>query len=117
MAKPTLAHHVKLGDHELVVDGEDFPWYVAPGVKVTDTGHSKIPYRVHVEIMPIEIANRGETLPITCPSRLRDSVIIGDKPFPWMISKEGYRVIGNNPCPRVRLAFFAEQVEDVRTNG
>lgn len=115
MAKPKLAQHVKLGDHELIVDGEDFPWYVAPGVKVTATEHPKIPYRVHVEIVPIEIANRGETLTLTCPPK--GSPIIGDKEFPWMISAEGYRVIGKRPCPLLRLAFFAEQFEDVRTDG
>lgn len=117
MNKPTLAHHVKLGDHELVIDGEDFPWFVEPGVKVTATGDPRIPYRVHVAIYPIEVSNRGVTLPITCPPNGRQSVVIGDKPFPWCYTMEGYRVIGNKPCPRVRLAILAEQVEDLRTNG
>jgi hypothetical protein len=116
MDKPKLAQHVRLGDCELVVDGEDFPWMVAPNVKVTATGHAKIPYRVHVEIYPVEL-DRDETLAITCPPRSHHSPIIGDVAFPWLIAKEGYRVIGTKPCPRLRLAFFAVEFEDARTNG
>lgn len=111
--KPKLAHHVRLGDRELVVDGQEFPWFVAPGVKVTATGHPGVPYRVHVEIIPIEVATRGETLAIICPAK--GSPIIGDKAFPWMFSTEGYRVIKGKHCPLLRLAFLAEQLEDVRS--
>lgn len=111
---PKLARHVKLGDHQFVVDGQDFPWYVAPDVEVTETGHVKIPYLVHVKIIPVAVDTR-EKLAVTCPPTIRKSPSIGDRPFPWLISEAGYRVVGTRPCPTLHLAFLAEQLEDVRS--
>ncbi|KQH75583.1 hypothetical protein AO501_25230 [Mycobacterium gordonae] len=129
--RPKLAGHVRIGDHELLVDGEPFPWYVAPDVTVTDTGHPGVPWFVNVEILPILAGGTGPVLDITCHGDRSSPVIgdrpfpwfvskesspvIGDRPFPWFVSKDGYQVVGAKPCPVLKLAFLAEQVEDART--
>jgi hypothetical protein len=113
VSKPKLAQHVKLGDHELVVDGEDFPWIVAPNVKVTKAEGPGI-YLVHVEIYPIAVSNMNETLWITCPAFKRYP-LIAEREFPWLISKDGYRVIHSGARTRLRLAFLAQEFEDARS--
>lgn len=112
--RPKLAGHVRIADRELLVDGEPFPWYVAPDVTVTDTGHPSVPWFVNVEILPILAGGTGPVLGITCHGD-RSAPVIGDRPFPWLVSKDGYQVVGPKPCPVLKLAFLAEQVEDVRT--
>lgn len=111
--RPKLAGHVRIADRELLVDGEPFPWLVAPDVTVTDIEHSNVPRFVHVEILPI-LASGGPVLDITCHGD-RSAPVIGDRAFPWFVSKDGYQVVGPKPCPVLKLAFLAEQVEDVRT--
>lgn len=114
MTGQTFAGHVKLGDRQLVVDGEDFPWYVAPCVDVTETGHAKAPWLVHVEIIP-RLVGSDIDLPITCPARFRQPLAIGDRPFPWHVNEDGYEIRVRKPMTTVKLAFFAERFEDVRS--
>ncbi|MEE3066588.1 MAG: hypothetical protein VYA67_22045 [Actinomycetota bacterium] len=109
MSQRPIAKHVKLGDHELVVDGQSFPWFVAPNVRVT----KKQLYIVHVEIIPMDMATK-ESLTITCPSTAAQPPVIGDKPFPWCISDDGYRVAGRKRTT-LSLGFLAEEFEDART--
>lgn len=114
MTGRTLAGHVKLGDHQLVVDGEDFPWYVAPGVEVTETGHPRVPWLVHVEVIP-RLVGTDIDLPITCAARVKQPPVIGDRPFPWHVSEDGYEIRVRKPVATMKCAFFAERFEDVRS--
>lgn len=91
--RPKLAGHVRIADRELLVDGEPFPWLVKPNVTVTDTRHPSVPWFVNVEILPILAGGTGPALDITCHGD-RSSLAIGDRTFPWVVSKDGYRVVG-----------------------
>lgn len=109
---PKLAEHVKIGDHELLVDGEDFPWYITPDPVVTETGHPGAPYLVHLEIVPVDITDR-ERRAITCGPK-RGQFLIGNSTFPWYFSDDGYQVLSSK-ITTLKLALLAKDVDDVRT--
>lgn len=114
MTGQRFAHHVKLSEHQLVVDGEDFPWYLVPGVEATETGHPGVPWLVHIEVIPRRVGTSID-LPITCPANgRRTPPAIGDTPFPWHVHIDGYEVKVTKGLTTMKCAFFAGQFEDAR---
>lgn len=111
-----IAESVRVTPTEFHVDGKPFPWYISEkGPTITELPCQL--YVVEVEILCIE--NPGAAyLPLTTEgdNDLWPTPIIGAVAFPWMITAEGWTfTTARKDAPTLRLAFFAEQVDDHRT--